>query len=1123
MAKDVPPDGFLDDTPPSVGGVSVADHPPDGYEATAGGADGPPDGFDETPKQPDPGEHLATLLFGQQSRTVDAAERLMEATKASIQKIAEPLTTPMKTAKTPAERLTAPIRGVAGFAMEPFMKPIPGMEALGEKTADAIQPISGIEEEAFKTGKTPYGKIAKRMAAEGVASFIPKTPLDVIAYAMPLMMKGGAAEAPGLLKGAMERPIETTAVPVATKELPIVDPKGLARKEPYALFQGNFDLGEGNAYSTYKIYGEHPRTGGNFGSADLEKMGVPIIGKEPRVPEGVVPIPHEMAASAGKELVPVAEEANPVKQVSDRIVRNYRGEKGKYTFDSLYQDTVNRFHSIEKLTDMAQEGYATKIKPGENPTLLARSYLGLKGKVDTVLDHAMFRMDPAGNVQFTGPGFKEVLKPMESNLDDLSTYLTARRAVNLAGRRIETGVPLDAAQKSVALLEAKHPQIAQVADQIQAWQDGLLTYLKDSGRIGQANYDAIKAANDFYAPMQRVLEEDPLQFNLKNKEIFNRVVSPIKKIEGSERKIVDPLEGMVRNAYQIMDAADRNRVAKAVLSLRSKNPELSNVLQVVKKPGKDTITAYFAGSPVHYKAPPDLINAMRGLSEDQAGMIAKILGFPTRVLRAGATLSPEFAIRNPIRDQWTAMVNSRYGYKPGYDALRGMFSAINADDAFWKWQASGGAQSFLVSMDRNISDLLHAPPANYWQKYGEYIKNPLKVFQDVSVGLEEPTRVGLFKRASQSGASDLEAGFESREGTVDFARRGAKMRAINSIYAFFNARLQGVDKTIRAFKANPGKATLAAAPLTAASILLYLNNRSEPDFKEIPQWQKDLFWLFKVKGKWIRIPKGDVGLIFGSTAEHVMDWMDNNEPGKMASFAYDTLSNISPVDFNNGGLLPNFVRPIVENVANYNYFLKRSIVSEGRQRLLPEYQFSQFDSEAAKQIGKLLKVSPSKVSNLILGYTGGMGRLGLQAIDKAGQAVGALQKPPETEMGPENVPGVKGFFMTPPSGSSSQSVADFYDNWESIQQAFNTIKQNPDDMDKISKDHPEWVLYKNFQKTSEALSNYRKIRNDIMGSDKITPVKRKEEVEKINAEMTNMARSAMDTLYEFKKKKREAQ
>jgi hypothetical protein len=80
--------------------------------------------------------------------------------------------------------------------------------------------------------------------------------------------------------------------------------------------------------------------------------------------------------------------------------------------------------------------------------------------------------------------------------------------------------------------------------------------------------------------------------------------------------------------------------------------------------------------------------------------LTRLLSYPAKWLRAGATLTPEFIARNPARDQFTAFVYSKYGFMPGYDLSKGIFHAIKKDDLYWKWKISGGEHSMLVSMDR---------------------------------------------------------------------------------------------------------------------------------------------------------------------------------------------------------------------------------------------------------------------------------------------------------------------------------------------------------------------------------------------------------------------------------------
>ncbi|MEG6513528.1 hypothetical protein [Desulforamulus ruminis] len=76
------------------------------------------------------------------------------------------------------------------------------------------------------------------------------------------------------------------------------------------------------------------------------------------------------------------------------------------------------------------------------------------------------------------------------------------------------------------------------------------------------------------------------------------------------------------------------------------------------------------------------------------------MSFPASTLRAGAVLSPDFPVRNMVRDQFSAFVNSKYGFVPVVDTLRGLFHAVKKDEVYWQWMNSGGAMSTLVSLDR---------------------------------------------------------------------------------------------------------------------------------------------------------------------------------------------------------------------------------------------------------------------------------------------------------------------------------------------------------------------------------------------------------------------------------------
>ena len=104
--------------------------------------------------------------------------------------------------------------------------------------------------------------------------------------------------------------------------------------------------------------------------------------------------------------------------------------------------------------------------------------------------------------------------------------------------------------------------------------------------------------------------------------------------------------------------------------------------------------------------------------------------------------------------------------------------------------------------------------AGITSKKGFAISKPsdlLKILQSAGEYSEQPTRIAVFeqefvkglkKGLSQEEAATRAAG-TAQDATVNFARRGAKTQSVNAIYAFLNARAQGVDRLVRTLRNDP--------------------------------------------------------------------------------------------------------------------------------------------------------------------------------------------------------------------------------------------------------------------------------------------------------------------------------
>lgn len=768
-------------------------------------------------------------------------------------------------------------------------------------------------------------------------------------------------------------------------------------------------------------------------------------------------------------------------------------------------DWVDDMTVIERAVKDLTGGQPEKIL--EDATALARLTRGADGLAAEFIDgkaRAFKTLAPVGK------SLREVFAPVKARVDDFRDYAVALRAQELQGRGIETGIaPADVAH---VLEELESPLFRQTFNDLQTWNRQLLTYLRDAGVMEPDALEAILESNKAYLPFYRVMEDAPEGGITYRSSRFGYLNSPVKRIKGSGREIIDPFESLVKNAQLYTHIAQRQQVSNALAALaetqgagkwiervptpqkkvatltaaelagifgqQGRGPEFerfllslgfdrgpegwtprggtaADAMVLVFRPGDymkepNMISVLKRGKRVWYEVAPDLYQALMGLRQEHMEGWVRMLSAPARVLRAGATLAPEFIGRNPFRDQVQAFITSDYGFKPGLDFVRGLFHMLKGTETYGQWRAAGGERSALLGLDRKG---LRATFARDVARKGvsNVVYNPLEMLRAVSEAMENATRIGEFARAVGTEGTGkeglLRAATAAREVTVDFARHGAKTQGLRNIAAFWNARLQGYDRLFRAVKAHPVR-TLARtfAGITLPSVALYYVNRDDPEYWELPQWQRDLFWCVKISGHWVRIPKPfELGVVFGSIPERILEWWDTKDPRRVS----DTVKNFLGTEIEQTLLpMPTFLQPLWDNYGNYSSFRRRSLIPRGLQDVAPEAQVTPGTSEVAAHLGRFLNYPPAKIDNLLNAWTGGLGRVGL---DIAGQAIAAADHgqrerfgvPPSTPqlVGPvrEGTPFVRGFVARAP-GASSESVERFYNELATTAVAWNTAK-----------------------------------------------------------------------------------
>lgn len=786
---------------------------------------------------------------------------------------------------------------------------------------------------------------------------------------------------------------------------------------------------------------------------------------------------------------------------------------------------------------------------------------GASGRAQAFLKQG--RVDENFNV--VGKSLDEIMQPVKANLNEARTYIKDKRALELEKRGIMTGSDLTPAerQRNVSFLEQQFPYFKQHHQDLKEYQDALLKELVDSGFLSADDVAKFKADNQEYVPFFRVYESEAGAGASKGGRTnvgsgAANLSSPIKRIKGSDREIIDLYESIIKNTYQYVTLAERNKATLSLIDsvvnaeglggLVEKVPtpmqgtkftleelratleranvdtgslDMETMISIFRPanvaPGKDNIIGVFRnGKREFYQLDPELYRAVTAADKEQMNIIVRAANMPVRILRSGIVNTLEFWLRNVWRDQFSALVNSKNGYIPYIDLVRGMYHVLGKTDTFTKFLASGGAQSMRQSLDRKYlqADMRKLLAVSMKDKSMNVIKNPLEAMRALSELSELGTRVGEFSRGvkKDSSASGIKKSAVSARDLIDFGRAGTWGREINKVSAFWNAQMQGVDKTIRTLfnVKNPKQAfkswVKATAFITAPTYSLYLINKDDPRYQELPDWDKDMYWHFWAGDKHFRIPiPFELGVLFKVLPERLMRDLHGEENAyeKLGQTAFNALNPIPTV---------TALMPWIQAYANQTFF-GSPIVPKREESLLPEDQAGPYTSGVAKTIARLpvisdnylteqLLGSPRKVEHIIRGYTGSLGQYGTQLIDKATDVAGITVRPPKPKTGLEGWPGFKAI-MGKPFGGNTDSMDKFYERVDKLtSESKSAAKKN-----EYYEGDGELKYLNKLQKEIGKVSV--QIR-DIQDAKDMTPQQKKEQIQQLNLMANNLARQGLN-------------
>ena len=751
-----------------------------------------------------------------------------------------------------------------------------------------------------------------------------------------------------------------------------------------------------------------------------------------------------------------------------KTMRNFFGSgDGNFEitpFVKLQKYVTNSFKPALVGLNYVRRVVGNDLLPADDPGVLARLYLGMAGKIESVLEHGLpkFKSSPTDPDSTMTGGFHEILdqfdnssmeardnemklaaikmvseRALEKNiLRDLGLAKHLKRmgpltgiasSLNVVGEQTEEMVARKVLKEFRKLPEDVQARVNAGIEKYREWADAGLRYMVDRGRLSEKRYNEIKAENNYYVAMQRIADDvdgvDAIsQGTFKHSLLESSQVLP--KFKGSGKEVFNPFIALMESTARIVQETDRNYVMARFAD------QLDVDRQMYSDPGINQKLAQ-----VGYKVPDSLVepkavpiwrngkmeqwvfqadvkDALQNLSKRSDSFLLDLLQKPADVLRFGVSYSPQFAVRNYIRDMGDRLIlsDSGTGRQARATLAAGTLLGRRAkyDEARYALMRDGGSQAGYYPRDRvDYHRAMRTAMKNVARDPKSILYMPTKLWDNYSAAVQRSETVGRlaeyqasYKKAKEEFKYDdynahLYAAYKARD-IMDFAVAGTLMREINRVVPYSNAAIQGLKKAVKVAGKDPaGYAFRAAVFAAIPTYMTQIWNQqagAEDEYNQLPNWRRDLFFNFKIgDDRWLSIPKPFSGALVSMALDREVSKQrgyDNSWEGFMGS----AIEMNFPFGAESIALA---VRPTLEVMANRDLFRDKAIVPFYEEALdLEEREVPRGTSRLGNWIQSMAEagglgdsflakrfLNARAVDHQLRGYFGNLGSLVLRASD----------------------------------------------------------------------------------------------------------------------------------------------
>lgn len=831
----------------------------------------------------------------------------------------------------------------------------------------------------------------------------------------------------------------------------------------------------------------------------------------------------------------------------------------------VYQSTISGWAPFERMTK------ADTRRGGRNITGLVNKLSQKNGVFDTIKKKALFDIN-ANKV--SDLSLDSVVKQVPTNqLNDFNTYWHELHNIDrLAQNKPVTEHTADESRQIVAQLEAQHPEFKTYKQNISNYLDLFMrTWLVDTGLITQENYNQMRNMYPNYIPTYRVMEKagNGSTSYREGRRLRNR--NPIGKAKGGTSEVLSFDEAMAYKMSSVVNAAIKNDISREIFSFAEAQPteaakngilikqnsanantaididsftdELEKNIAKETSKGNYEITFYDNGKPQTMKISKDVWEAYNFLDDKLAGsgyrMMAELGKKITSPMKAATTgYNPLFALTNIIRDAQTYAINNsaKNGAQAAKNYVKAIRDVIKGSDTYDQYRALGGSQNGYYGSDmynNMYKEKRYGKKGIY--KVRDTLRKPLDLVSALGEFTEKLPRyaeyLNTIENLGNTDAGRLQASLNAADVTVNFNRTAQLSALANAWVPYFNAGLQGADRTLRQIKAHPIKTTVrATASVFLPTLLVYLINKDNPHWEDVKDGVKDNYYLlpnyagaidiYGYPETFIRIPKSrEFGALFSASFERFIRALDESEsdnkslketlPTAFDGYSDTLVNSFAPPDILGDNILGS-MRRLGTNTAWHG----GKIIPSNLTDVSPEYQYDINTSGIAKEIAnKTNKVpflpdwakSPMAIDYLMDSYLGYAGDV-VQGLT-SGKNKGATENETlKNSLYSGFVQPFKNRFTTD-SAYSNYNLDRFYDRKEEITKAANDrdIREN------LPSDYrtPEEKLESDFASAQKQISDLTKQEKEILNSNASIAEKNKK-IRKLKQQKNNIAKEMLN-------------